>query len=752
LALETKVGITGSTDPTSVDYQLNLKQPNLASVAKTSSFTAASGNLYQIDTTSGPVVVTLPTSVIGQQIGIKKVDSTVNTVTTSGVTSSITLKLKNEGKIFVADGSGNWVAYSGDLSLSSLDGHYLSVFNVKQYGAKGDGTTVDTTAVQAAVTACLAAGGGTVSFPPGTYPMSNVTFGNNITIAGSGVGNTILLMDPASVSGAVVCRVAPPSSTVTTTNCMVRDLTIDGNKAIWGNNSTQKGYGYYMGQSTNNLITHCAMFNVEIRNCMTYGFDVERVQEVRLINCVAHDNGYSTGTGTHINADGFTLIGDDITCISCVAYNNGVFGFRGGQSGSLWHRVNMINCEAYSNGATGIGMGADAVGGDALLDSHIIGCMSYSNTTSGIYLSTNCMNCSVIGNSSYNNGTNGIIASASSYCSIMGNTLKDNATASSGNPELYLTATTTNCSVMGNVVTSVNATHAISEQNSSTTGNIITGNQVASTSTTIVKNGATTIVSNNQGFTSTSDSSGIPTNAAAITAEVSRATAAEALLAPLVSPTFTGTPVFPSTNYSSVTPVANSATAPTAGSAATFSRSDHAHPRVIFDPTDHGLISWNYDVSLGNAASAPLATAGTLYTQKLHVPVASSVTNILCYVATVGGTLTSGQCFAALYQGGNLIGQTADQSVAWTSTGAKTMALVGGPFNVAAGDVQVVFWFNGTTGPALYRTAGNATFMNFGLSAANSRWGTADTGKTTTAPGTLATIAQAGVAYWAGIS
>ena len=44
------------------------------------------------------------------------------------------------------------------------------VYNVLSYGAKGDApTTDDTTAVQATIDACVAAGGGEIYFPPGLY-------------------------------------------------------------------------------------------------------------------------------------------------------------------------------------------------------------------------------------------------------------------------------------------------------------------------------------------------------------------------------------------------------------------------------------------------------------------------------------------------------------------------------------------------------------------------------------------------------
>src|ERR1700690_1317694 len=45
----------------------------------------------------------------------------------------------------------------------------LGIFDVRRYGATGDGKTLDTNAVNHAIEAAAASGGGVVLFPAGTY-------------------------------------------------------------------------------------------------------------------------------------------------------------------------------------------------------------------------------------------------------------------------------------------------------------------------------------------------------------------------------------------------------------------------------------------------------------------------------------------------------------------------------------------------------------------------------------------------------
>lgn len=375
------------------------------------------------------------------------------------------------------------------------------VYNVMAYGATGNGTTVDSTAVQSAISAAITAGGGIVFAPIGTYVVSGLYLGTNVTLMGAGEGATTFLLDPASATGSLVVRVSPAGTTAT--NVVVRDLTINGNQGAWGANSNQKGYGYYLGQTTLGIVTNCYVYNVEFTGCMSYALDIINVDHIYAYNVYIHDNGYTTGTGTNHSCDGFSLYGNDLYLIGCRADNNSHAGFSLGQISTSWARIHLDNCAANNNYAyNAIVAGASGI---TVLDVSIVG-GSYNNsqTSYGVYLGTNAGRVTVQGVAVTGNYLSGICLSAASNNTVLGNTVTNNAVGGSTNPEIYLSSSGLHNAITANMVNSTNAAHAISEQNSSTDYNSIIGNNVTSTSTTIVVSGTHTLTDDNIGFDSAS--------------------------------------------------------------------------------------------------------------------------------------------------------------------------------------------------------------------------------------------------------
>ncbi|MGH7952210.1 MAG: glycoside hydrolase family 28 protein, partial [Limisphaerales bacterium] len=66
------------------------------------------------------------------------------------------------------------------VAANAADLHDKSYFNVRNFGAAGDGTTLDSPAINKAIDACAANGGGTVYFPAGTYLSGSIHLKSNI--------------------------------------------------------------------------------------------------------------------------------------------------------------------------------------------------------------------------------------------------------------------------------------------------------------------------------------------------------------------------------------------------------------------------------------------------------------------------------------------------------------------------------------------------------------------------------------------
>jgi polygalacturonase len=63
-------------------------------------------------------------------------------------------------------------AATGAPAVWTMADRLSDIVNVKDWGAKGDNSTDDKSAIQAAINYCITHGGGTVFFPEGSYKTS----------------------------------------------------------------------------------------------------------------------------------------------------------------------------------------------------------------------------------------------------------------------------------------------------------------------------------------------------------------------------------------------------------------------------------------------------------------------------------------------------------------------------------------------------------------------------------------------------
>lgn len=131
----------------------------------------------------------------------------------------------------------------GSTGLPSPAGVTVGQINVFTYGARGDGITDDTAAIQAAIDATESSSGGTVFFPPGTYLLSTTLVVNrkNVTLLGAGAdtGHDVgTSLEPGSqlkwigASGGTMLRVTAVegASGERITRCSVQGVSLNGDK------------------------------------------------------------------------------------------------------------------------------------------------------------------------------------------------------------------------------------------------------------------------------------------------------------------------------------------------------------------------------------------------------------------------------------------------------------------------------------------------------------------------------------------
>lgn len=710
---------------------------------------------------------------------------TANQVLTSDASGNATWQAAVTG---VSAGSTNtWTAAQTFNAGKLLDKGEM-VYDVKAYGAKGDGTTVDTTAVQAAITACISGGGGTVFLPAGTYVVSNISLGSNVTLAGAGMGASVLLHDPnpsvspANTSGSGFTYDIPTlrinvTSSTQVNNVVMRDFTVDGNKtALHTLDSTYRQYGIYVGGATGQPYPYdIHATRVEVRNCKSYAFDIIRVNRATFSQCVAHDNGVDATANNE--SSGFEILGDDIKLLGCNSYNNQL-GYSCGESGVVHYRVNLISCTAQGNANEGVSFH------DAMQDSVIIGGAFRDNLSHGIALYGAVTQIAVQGASVTGNTGNGIRIDNATYCTVDGNTVDQNSLATSSFAEIRVVSPSANNVISNNVINTNSIPDPAIFESASTGPNIVTGNMVKGSGTSTASGSGSkwflNLPNTTLGVVGTATGTVAAGDDSRITGAIQASTATTKgdLLAATGSAVVTRLGVgsdgqvlaADSTQASGIKWVA--ATTPSLDSTATditvlgtqaagatgkAADAGHVHSReqLGWVPQDMGMKAWNYDPMLATNGTL-LATAGVVWLARIWIP-SCTVTNIL----TSNGSSATGlsSCFAGLYNvSGTLLSSTADLSAVWNTSGAKTLALStnGGAQAVTAGWFYIGLLANtSSTLPTFNRmnSSSGSTYFQSGATPSSStlRFST-DSHTTQSALPALGTLTANANGFWVGVS
>jgi hypothetical protein len=141
----------------------------------------------------------------------------------------------------------------------------------QDYGAAGNGTTDDTTAINNALSALNTAGGGTLFIPPNTFKITGVLNGfSNVSVLGSGAGISIINQTSTSANG----------FTFNTGSGNLNDVTIQGVTVSGPGSGT--GVGILLeGNGGSNSVVSCSLNAVSVT-----GFGSHNIQINSGVGCL----------------------------------------------------------------------------------------------------------------------------------------------------------------------------------------------------------------------------------------------------------------------------------------------------------------------------------------------------------------------------------------------------------------------------------------------------------------------------------
>lgn len=242
------------------------------------------------------------------------------------------------------------------VSYSMITG---ACVNVIDFGAKGDGITNDTAAIQAAVDS-LSANGGAVYFPKGTYKVvpPTATTGciwvryNNITLFGDGASSSRITTGTSNSAVPIhVCSnndlsVLPSSISTPILNFVCRDLAINGS-GVPEYFALAYGRGVLLRVVTNAIVENCFVTNMSMIGICSEGGNGKFLVNGNIVtNCfysAINYNGRSYqsiisnnicfGSNISVNSTAIQAVG------FCTIENNTVYGSPGDYAncgGIMW--------------------------------------------------------------------------------------------------------------------------------------------------------------------------------------------------------------------------------------------------------------------------------------------------------------------------------------------------------------------------------------------------------------------------------
>ena len=283
------------------------------------------GSVNGITLTGGPIT-TSGTVTLGGTLGsiansqLSNSAITINTSTglSGGGTVSLggSLTLTNTVSGLPSGGSTSQVI----LKNASSTAWYTEHFDVKAFGATGDGSTDDHLAVNNAIAALNAAGGGVLYFPYGTYKMTAAI--TNITVPCRVIGDGInaSTINQTSTSDALVIS--------TSQQCIVQDITLQCTSSYNALTITAPSGSFNSRSMVNNVNvggTPAIGFNFNEAFAVVTNCTVTGTIGIKMQNLVNPDESAGMITQCQINTNGGTAIAlyaDGVQVIDNYFYDN----------------------------------------------------------------------------------------------------------------------------------------------------------------------------------------------------------------------------------------------------------------------------------------------------------------------------------------------------------------------------------------------------------------------------------------------